>query len=139
MRETEKSQFYNAIDYMDRMEAIKQLSKKKQTQANTEFLRSQMAEKARRKEIDHAVETLYYKPHFGPEETLDQVQVKLDKEKQKQEFLKMNLTHQINAQRELSEASRQHERHADQKFLKAQADAQNLEHAALRKKDQLMK
>ena len=51
----------------------------------------------------------------------------------------MNLTHQINAQRELSEASRQHERHADQKFLRAQADAQNLEHAALRKKDQLMK
>ncbi len=61
------------------MEQIKQISRKKQTQANSDFLRNQMAEKARQKEVNRAVETLYYKPHFGPEETLDQVKEKLDK------------------------------------------------------------
>ena len=51
----------------------------------------------------------------------------------------MNLTHQINAQRELSEASRQMERHADRKFIKATTDAQRLEHQAMARKDQVMK
>ena len=63
----------------------------------------------------------------------------MDSQKQKQDFLRMNLTHQINAQRELSEASRQQERHVDKKFIKACTDAQTLEHVAMVKKDQIMK
>ena len=93
----------------------------------------------RRKEAEAAVEGLYYKPHFGPEETLDQIQANIDAKAQKQDFIKMNLTHQINAHRELSEASRKQERHADRKFIRAQTHAQNLEYAAMAQKDQKMK
>jgi len=71
MRETEKSQFYSAIDYMDRMEAVKAKNRYDQNQANVEFIRSQIAEKQARQQVEKAVENLYYKPHFGPEETLD--------------------------------------------------------------------
>ena len=45
--------------------------------------------KAAEKEID----TLYYKPHFGPEETLDNIQKNLNSTQQKKEFIKMNLNH----------------------------------------------
>lgn len=76
-----------------------------------------------KKEAEAAVEGLYYKPHFGPEETLDQVQKVMDEKMQKQEFIKMNLTHQIAAHRELSEASRKQERHADRKFIRATTHA----------------
>ena len=51
----------------------------------------------------------------------------------------MNLTHQINARRELSEASSREERRADRRFIRATQATQNLEHAALQKKDAQMK
>ena len=51
----------------------------------------------------------------------------------------MNLNHQINAARELSEASRKQERSKDQKFIRATTNAQHLEHAAMQRKDQIMK
>lgn len=82
---------------------------------------------------------MYYKPHFGPEETLDQIQKSLNATQQKKDFIKMNLNHQINAARELSEASRKQERSKDQKFIRATTNAQNLEHAAMLRKDQIMK
>ena len=82
---------------------------------------------------------MYYKPHFGPEETLDQVRVNLEATQAKKDFLKTNLTNQINANRQLSEASRQDERRADQKFIRATTNAQNLENAAQMRKDQVMK
>jgi hypothetical protein len=47
----------------------------------------------------------------------------MDEKMQKQEFIKMNLTHQIAAHRELSEASRKQERHADRKFIRATTHA----------------
>lgn len=56
---------------MDRMEHIKKLNREKQNRANCEFIRTQIAEKQQRQEKEKAVDTLYYKPHFGPEETLD--------------------------------------------------------------------
>ena len=59
---------------MDRMEFIKHCDKKQQNRVNCDYLRSQIAEKAARKDAEYAVESLYYKPHFGPEETLDQIQ-----------------------------------------------------------------
>ena len=102
-----------------------------QNEINKEFIKNQIAEKARTKEMTRAVETLYYKPHFGPEETLEQVKRNLDSERQKQGFIRMNLTHQINAQREVSEASRQHERHADQRYIRETTKAQNLESQAM--------
>ena len=41
--------------------------------ANKTYLQNQIKEKEQRKEASKAIESLYYKPHFGPEETLDQV------------------------------------------------------------------
>lgn len=105
-RETQKNQFYSAIDYMDRMEFLKQQDRQKQNRVNSEYLRKQIAEKQLRKQTEAGVEGLYYKPHFGPEETLDQIQQDIENKKNKQEFLRSNLQNQINAQRELSEASR---------------------------------
>jgi hypothetical protein len=63
---------------MDRMEYFKQQDRNKQNQANREFLQAQIAEKQMRKTNERDYELLYYKPHFGPEETLDQVKVNLD-------------------------------------------------------------
>ena len=51
----------------------------------------------------------------------------------------MNLTHQIAVQREVSEASRQHERRADQKFINQMAKAQALEAQAMAQKDKIVK
>lgn len=90
---------------------------------NSEFLRRQIAEKNMRKESENAVEGLYYKPHFGPEETLDQIQSNLDNEKAKKEFLKSNLSHQINAATELNLANLKSEKHADRKFIRATTNA----------------
>ena len=59
------------MDYMDRMDRIKAASRHKQNQANVEFIRNQIVEKQARKANENDVERLYYKPHFGPEETLD--------------------------------------------------------------------
>ena len=63
----------------------------------------------------------------------------MEAQQAKKEFLRQNLTNQINANRQLSEASRQDERRADQKFIRATTNAQNLENAALIRKDQIMK
>lgn len=51
----------------------------------------------------------------------------------------MNLTHQMNNNYEMGDASRKVERANDQKFIKHQIEVQNLEHEALKKKDQIMK
>lgn len=59
------------------------------------------------------------------------MQRNLDVQKQKQEFLKMNLSHQIQAQRAVSEASRQHERKADQRYIKETTKAQRVETEAI--------
>lgn len=117
-REAEKSQFYAVMDYMDREQAFRHVNKVKMNMANVDFIRTQIDDKARVKNAEKQVETLYYKPHFGPEETLDQVQKNLETSKQKQDFLRMNLAHQIHNNRELSEASRKVERAQDQKFIK---------------------
>ena len=138
-RHNEKKQFYSAIDYMDKMEFLKVQDRKHQNREHSDFLRSQIAEKQKRKVAEQAVEVLYYKPHFGPEETLDNVQKGIDDLKQKQEFIKMNLQHQINAKTQLSEAKMKDERHADRKIIKAQIHNQELEQIALMKKDQVMK
>ena len=63
----------------------------------------------------------------------------MDANRQKQEFLRMNLTQQMNNNAEMSEASRRVERAQDQKFIKHSNEAQQLEHEALKKKDQVMK
>ena len=59
---------------MDKMEFMKQQDRIKQNRVNSEFLRRQIVEKQLRQENEKNVEGLYYKPHFGPEETLDQIQ-----------------------------------------------------------------
>ncbi len=127
------------MDYMDKMDRAKKSNQKKQNKDHVDFIRNQIIEKQQRADAEKVVEKLYYKPHFGPEETLDQIKRNMEAQKQKQDFLRMNLTHQINNQRELSEASRQQERQADKKFIKACTEAQTLEHVAMVKKDQVMK
>jgi len=49
----------------------------KQIQANRE-----------RKEIDHDVEKLYYKPHFGPEETDDALDKDYERKLRMKHFIK---------------------------------------------------
>lgn len=72
-REFEKEQFYSALDYMDKQNAFAYNNRMRLNKANCDFIRNQMAEKAAVKQAEKEVDTLYYKPHFGPEETLDQV------------------------------------------------------------------
>ena len=134
-REKQKQQFYSAIDYMDRMEFIKQQDRKKQNRVNSEFLRRQIAEKQLRRETENQVEGLYYKPHFGPEETLDQIQTNMDNERAKKDFLMSNLSNQINQASELNHANLKQEKHADRKFIRATTNAQILENTAIAKKE----
>jgi len=55
---------------MDRMEYLKAQDRIVQNKQHRDFLQNQIVEKAMRREAEAAVEGLYYKPHFGPEETL---------------------------------------------------------------------
>lgn len=63
--------FYSAIDWMDRLDEQKRNDRKRQNQVHLEFIKNQIEEKARVKNEHRQVESLYYKPHFGPEETLE--------------------------------------------------------------------
>ena len=138
-REFEKDQFYSSLDYMDKCNAFAHQNRVNQNRANRDFILNQIAERQRVRSVEKDVDTLYYKPHFGPEETLDQVKKNLNSQKMKQEYLLKSLTNQINTNRELSDASRAVERAHDQKFIKHQIEAQTLENNALAKKDQAMK
>lgn len=96
-REHEQQQFYSTIERLNYLELLKQQDRKRQNNDNFASLKQQIADKSLRKEHEKMIETKYYKPHFGPEETLDQIQQNIDNQKQKQEFLRMNLTSQMNA------------------------------------------
>ena len=71
------------MDYMDRENAFRATNRVKMNMANVDFIRNQIEEKKRVKDAEKQVETLYYKPHFGPEETLDQVKKNLETHRQK--------------------------------------------------------
>lgn len=56
---------------MDRFDVQKKNDRRRQNLINMEFIKNQIEEKNRVKDQVRQVESLYYKPHFGPEETLD--------------------------------------------------------------------
>lgn len=85
------------------------------------------------------MEQLYYKPHFGPEETYERAMCAETKTKTMKEQVRKSLQRQMDEAVAVSEASRREEREADRQCLKAQADNQFVENFAMARKNDQMK
>ena len=92
-----------------------------------------------RDEAEHQFEKSYFKPHFGPEETVERINQKAVEEAQKRKLLNELLTVQMLQNKEASETSKQEEREKDLQFLNAAANTQYIENMALRRKEEALK
>lgn len=70
--------------------------RKKNNLDNLRFLSKQIQSDRDRKSHSHHVEKLYYKPHFGPEETDEMLDKEDERLKQQKFFVKQQLLDQIN-------------------------------------------
>ena len=107
--------------------------------SNQDYVMQQMKEKKNRDFDSKEYEKNYFKPHFGPEETLVGISQKLSDEAQKKRMMNEMLRHQINCNREESETSKQEDRERDLQFLNAAANTQYVENMALRRKEEALK
>ena len=98
-----------------------------------------MREKKIREEALRSYEKEYYKPHFGPEETIERINQKATEEAQKKKLLNDILQVQMVQNKEVSEASKQEDRERDLQFLNAAANTQYIENMALRRKEEALK
>jgi hypothetical protein len=108
-------------------------------QRNADYIREQIRIKEAQKEVEKGVETLYYKPHFGPEETYERAMIAEDKVKQMKESLRESLAKQIQENKAVSEASKKEEMQADKIVLAIQSDTQQVENYAIARKNETMK
>ena len=138
-RISEKDQFYKTMENLDRQQAIRNQHTKTNHARNQDFIRQQILEKAQVRKQIHDVEKLYYKPHFGPEETADIALEHERKARAMKNLLRQSLAEQLAEQKAVSEASKRQEKEADKIFLDTAADTQYIENYAVAKKNQIMK
>lgn len=84
-------------------------------------------------------ERQYFKAHFGPEESEERAQISAEEESQKKRLMAEVLRHQMSANKEYSETSKQEELMKDLQFLNAAANTQYIENLALRRKEHALK
>lgn len=95
-REFEREQFDWQKQKQDMIAMHKHELKKKNNMDNLRFLAKQIQTDRERKSHSHQVERLYYKPHFGPEETDMQLDMEDDRCLQQKTFVRQQLLDQIN-------------------------------------------
>ena len=99
----------------------------------------QMKAKKQQDQADKEYERSYFKPHFGPEETVNTIAQKNSEEAQKKKMLNYMLQTQMMQNKEHSETSKQEELEKDLQFLNAAANTQFVENLALRRKEEALK
>ena len=70
--------------------------KKKNNMENLKFLSKQIQSDRDRKSHSNNVERLYYKPHFGPEETDEMLNMEEERSNLQKKFVRQQLLDQIN-------------------------------------------
>ena len=79
LRDFERKQFYSTKDKLDEVAAFKARVWKENQNNNLEMIKKQIEYKDSVKSENYRVEKLYYKPHFGPEETEEAVALEVER------------------------------------------------------------
>lgn len=139
LREKEKNMFFSHLDNLQRLNDLKNQHNKLNLKRNADFVREQIRVISERKALDREVDRFYYKPHFGPEQTAERTMAAQEKLSQMKNELRTSLQKQMNANKELSDISKQQELEADRLCLEAMSNTQNVENLAFVRKNIAMK
>lgn len=73
-RQKEKTDFYARMTEFDAKNEATKMAKLSTLRLNQQFVSTQMQERREQKLQEHARDTQYYKPHYGPEDTQQSVE-----------------------------------------------------------------
>ena len=124
LKEMQKFQFANYFKKFDVIQKLKKDIKVKTNHQNKEVILNQIDDKAEVKREFDFREKLYYKPHFGPEETDSQIEAELERRILQKDYVKDNLSLQMDMKQNRKKSQ----------FLKERAD--DLENIHIAKKIQ---
>ena len=102
---------------------------------NQHFLGQQMDWNSSKRSADVKVEKLYYKPHFGPEETQEVIQNMRNIEQDKINWQYAAIQNQLSEQEQTANQAREDEHAQDVECLKDTAQIQASEEAKKRRKE----
>lgn len=97
--------------------------RKKNNMDNMKYLSKQIQHDKERKSHSHQIEKLYYKPHFGPEETDEMLNQEDERVLNQKVFIKQQLLDQINLKNNMKLKDFEQERFGELNNLKT---AQNM-------------
>jgi len=134
-RENEKATFYHGINEERRLMIEAANNQKNNMKANQDFIAMQMNQAREQRETQKKIDSQYYKPHFGPEETNDVVRQMNNDNLYKKTFMNTTLKEQFNDERFDSEQAQQEEKDKDREFLRIAIELQTAEDKTKKQKE----
>lgn len=135
LREKEKSQFVSQIEHGKSQAKEAQKQRVATMRQNQHYLGQQMDWNTAKRSADHKVEKLYYKPHFGPEETQEIIQKMRQTEQDKINWQFAAVQEQLAEQAADAQQAREDEHAQDVECLRDTAQIQAAEEAKKRRKE----